>query len=117
MKKLNNLLKTDKIIKWGTLGATILLVFTVIYTLFYYFSLPPFIPIFNQMPWGMARLGTRVEIFMPIAIGIIFFLWNLFFMTKFYDKMPLLSRMLSATTFLICLLTFIFTIRTLQLIL
>jgi hypothetical protein len=117
MKKFINLLKTDKIIKWGTLTACALLVFTTAYVLFFYFSLPPLIPLFNQMPWGSARLGTKIEVFLPIAIAIIFFTCNLFFITRLYERMPLLSRMLSVTTFLITLLTFIFMIRSLQLIL
>src|SRR5256885_9340220 len=60
MKKLNNLLKTDKIIKWGILGSASLIIFTLAYISFYYFMIPPFVPLFNQLPWGMARFGTRL---------------------------------------------------------
>jgi len=109
--------KGDKIIKWGMSLALFLFIVESFFLLFFYRSLPPVVPLFNQMPWGESTLGTRVEIFLPILIGIIFFILNFFLVTRFYEKMPLLSRMLGITTLLIFMLLLVFVLRTLQLIL
>lgn len=117
MKDLFKYFNTDKIVKWSTLIALTLIFFEIIYITFSYFSLPPFIPIFNQLPWGEERLGTTVEIFFPVVITIVFFIFNFFLLNQLYEKMPLASRMLSITTILITILSFIFSLQTLHLIL
>ena len=116
MKELIKLLKTDKILRWSVVSTSILIILSLALDFLFYFSLPLVIPLFNQMPWGESRLGTRLEIFLPIIVAATFFLCNLILMIKLYDKTPLLSRMLCVTAFLIALLTFIFLIRTLLLI-
>ena len=107
----------DKIIKWGMLCAVVILVSQVLIILAGYFFLPPFIPLFNQLPWGEARLGTRFEIFLPVLITVSFFFLNMVLLTKIYEKVPLLSRILSVTMILTALLSAIFVIRTLLLVL
>ena len=47
----------DKVIRYGNAASAVLLVTEVIYTLFVYRYLPPFLPLFNQMPWGEMRIG------------------------------------------------------------
>ena len=117
MKEIFKYFKTDKIVKWSTIIALILIFFETVYITFYYFSLPPFIPIFNQLPWGEERLGTKIEIFFPVVISIVFSIFNFFLLNQLYEKMPLASRMLSITTILITILSFIFSMQTLHLIL
>lgn len=117
MKASFKILKADKIIKWGTWSAIVMLVFATLYIALFYFSLPPFIPIFNQMPWGESRLGIKIEIFIPIIMTAAFLMLNFFLLGRLYEKMPLISRILSVTTLLITLLTCIFVVRTLHLIL
>ena len=117
MKELFKYFKADKIVKWSTLIALTLVFLEIVYILFSYFSLPPFLPIFNQLPWGEERLGARLEIFFPVVITISFFIFNFFLLNQLYEKMPLASRMLSITTLLITILSFIFTLQTLHLIL
>ena len=108
MKNLFKYVKTDKIIKWSFQLSTVLLLCQIIYTAFSYFSLPPLVPLFNQLPWGEDRLGQKYEIFIPCALTLLFLVGNLLLINTLYEKLPLLSRLLSITTFLIATLSFIF---------
>ena len=117
MKDLFKYAKSDKIIKWCLIFGGVLLLSEAIYIALFYFSLPPFLPIFNQLPWGEERLGREIEIFLPLAISISFFVFNFFLLNQLYEKMPLVSRILGITTFLIAIISFIFTFQTLRLIL
>ncbi|SRR6266403_6251073 len=117
MKELFKYAKTDKIIKLSLQASGALLVSEIIYTLVVYLSLPPLVPLFNQLPWGEERLGQRFEIFFPSMVSFVFLLVNLILLNKLYERLPLISRILSITTLLICVLSFIFTIQTLHIIL
>lgn len=117
MNELFKYIKSDKILKWSFQISVALLLFQIVYLAFSYFSLPPLIPLYNQLPWGEARLGSRLEIFIPSGITLMIIIGNLLFVNKLYNQMPLLSRLLSITTLLISILSFIFTLQTLTIIL
>jgi hypothetical protein len=117
MKEAFKLVKTDKIIRLGMSLSLLLLLFHAVYLAFFYFSLPPVIPLFNQLPWGDERLGFKLEIIVPLCVVIFYFFVNYFFIAKLYKTMPLVSRIIAITTLLASLVIFIFIIRTLQLIL
>ena len=110
------LVMSDKIARWGLMLSGALLTLEILYAGIVFFSLPPFVPIFNQLPWGDARLGSKIEIFLPFSVSFLFFMLNFYLISRIHSKLPLLSRMLSITTFLIATLSFFFIIRTLQLI-
>lgn len=110
------LILTDKIARWGLMLSGSILLLEIIYIGIVYFSLPPLVPIFNQLPWGEDRLGTRIEIFLPFSVSLFYFILNFYFIARIHQRLPLLSRMLSITTFLIAILSFFFIVRTLQLI-
>jgi len=116
MKEVFKLVLEDKIAKWAFILSGIFLILESIFIGFFYFSLPPLLPLFNQMPWGEKRLGLRIEIFLPIIIACIFFIFNFFFLSRLQKKLPLLSRIVSITTILTTILSFFFIVRTLQLI-
>lgn len=116
MKELIKHIKTDKIVKWGVILSSALLILQTLYILIVYTSLPPYLPIFNQMSWGESRLGSKIEIFLPILITVSFIIVNIVLITKLYTRMPLASRILSITTLLITILSCIFVTRTLLLI-
>ncbi len=108
---------SDKVIKWAIRISLALFAFQIILPAIFFSSLPPLIPLYNQMPWGEERLGTKIEIFLlPIIVGS-FFLLNFFLLTRLYERVPLISRTLSITTMLVTLLSFIFIVRTLYLLL
>jgi hypothetical protein len=117
MNEVSNIVKADKIIRWGMTFSFILLLFQAGLLAIFYLRLPPIIPLFNQLPWGEERLGVKYEFFLPLIMTSLFFLFNYFLLRKLYITMPLVSRIIGITTLLVSLLSFIFVIRTLQLIL
>lgn len=76
-----------------------------------YSHLPPFLPIYNKLAWGYARLGHTYEIFVPVVIPFILCAANIFLAKKVYSKFPLLARFLFLTTLLLSLFTCIFIIK------
>jgi hypothetical protein len=110
-------IRADKIIRTVMTVSLALIILHAAYLAFFFLSLPPVLPLYNQMPWGEPRLGSKYEVFIPIVMTIVFFFINYFFLAKLYTAMPLVSRMIGITTFLVSVLSFIFIVRTLQLIL
>lgn len=117
MNEVSNIVKADKIIRWGMTFSLALLVLQAIFLGIFFFQLPPLVPLFNQLPWGDERLGASYEMFLPLVMTSVFFLFNYFLLRKLYATMPLVSRIMGITTLLATLLSCIFIVRTLQLIL
>ncbi|MDP3988213.1 MAG: hypothetical protein Q8P80_03660 [Candidatus Levybacteria bacterium] len=109
-------IKADKIVFWGFLVSFFLVFINTSYVIFSFSHLPPFIPLFNQMPWGEARLGQRWEIFSPLSIAFTILIGNFILSSIIYTKMPLVSRIISITSLLICFFALLFSIRTILLI-
>ena len=105
----------DKIARWSLILSSIFLMLEIISIGIFYFSLPPLLPLFNQMPWGERRLGIKPAIFIPVILAIVFLSFNFVTSAQLYEKTPLLARILSITTFLASLLSFIFIVRTVYL--
>lgn len=116
MNGIFKLVLNDKIIKSGMIAAGSVLLVAILAIMIFYVSLPPLIPIFNQLPWGPPRLGSTIAFFIPTALALFFFVGNFFLITQLHEKTPLLSRILSITTLLISILSIIFVMRTMQLI-
>lgn len=116
MKKLIRRINADKIIRLATYNSLLIILFQLILIVIFYNSLPPVLPLFNQMPWGIERIGTKIEIFLPLLLTTIFTIMNLILGLRIHNKMPLVSRILSITGLLACILSFIFVLRTIQLI-
>ena len=116
MKELFKKINADKIIRLGTYISLAFLAIHLIAVGIAYTFLPPYLPLFNQMPWGEGMLGIKIEIFIPFTIGLSFFILNLVLALRLYEKMPLVSRILSITSLIINILFMIFIIRTIQLI-
>lgn len=117
MKSFINNIRADK---WTFRGFSISLIITfltIIFVLLNYGNLPPLIPIFNQLPWGTQRLTQTPGIFIPIICFGVIFLINVIFASFVYVKNPLIARIVSATTFIISILSFLFIIRTVLIIL
>lgn len=112
MKKFFNNIREDKTITSAFFINGFLIILILAYILFYYAKLPPYVPVFNQLPWGEERLGATFTIFIPILITLLIFIINLFICASIYKKIPLISRMLAATSLLAGILTFLFIIKT-----
>lgn len=117
MKEFFKDIKSDKTTNIAFLLTIILIIATFIFTIFFYRHLPPFIPVFNQLPWGEERLGVTLSIFIPILAALLIFMVNLIASALIYKSIPLVSRLLAGTSLLVAALTFLFVIRTIILIL
>ncbi len=117
MKSFINNIRADR---WTFRGFNISLILTFLtigFILFNYKNLPPLVPIFNQLPWGTQRLTQTLGIFIPVAVFGVIFLVNIIFASFVYLKNPLIARIVSAITFIITILNFLFIVRTMFVIL
>lgn len=117
MKSFINNIRADRWTFRGFNISLILTFLTIVFILFNYRNLPPLIPIFNQLPWGVQRLTETPGIFIPVAVFGVIFLINIIFASFVYSQNPLIARIVSATTFIIAILNFLFIIRTILVIL
>lgn len=108
---------TDKTIALAYFINISFIIFTIIFILFSYGSLPPYVPIFNQLPWGEQRLGKTFTIFIPVLVAFLIFLMNIIMSGITYRKSPLIARILAAISLLTGILTFLFVVKTITLIL
>lgn len=114
MKELFKDLKEDKIIFRGSIISLGLILLSILYISFFYNRLPPFIPLFNQMPWGEDRITKTIWIFLVPFISLAFFGVNILVARKVRRGNALISRLYSFMTFLIAVLSFLFIIRTIN---
>ncbi len=106
-----NKLLADKIIKQSAIASLTLLVLSGLYLLLLFRNFPPYVPLYNQLPWGVGRLGEKIMVFLPTVIVLFLFIINMLLSRMLYEKMPLVARMISITTFFISFVTFIFIVR------
>src|SRR5258708_23706495 len=104
MRKVIEKIQADKIIYFCFLAGSILIVLSFALIGIFYSKLPPILPVFNQLPWGEARLGAKQQVFIPTGVALGFYLVNTTISYRMYDKIPLLSRIIMVTTLLFCLL-------------
>ncbi len=109
-------IRNDKITRLGFTSSFGIVLASLVFVLFYYNSLPPFIPIFNQLPWGEQRLGTTIAIFLPLLFAFLILLFNLFLSLLTHKSLPLVSRMLAVTSLSVSFLVLLFMVRTVQLV-
>lgn len=107
-------IKEDQILFRSSILSAIIVFISVIYIFLFYQNLPPLLPIFNQMPWGEQRITGTIFIFTTPAIAILILIVNLIFAKYIYKRIPLIARIFSLTTFLICILNLLFIIRTIH---
>jgi len=117
MNEILNRIRKDKITFTSAIGSCLFLFIAFIGILIFYSNLPPFMPIFNQSPWGYARFGTKAEFFIPIAAAVIFSIADMFLAERLYGKMPLLSRFLAVASLAISLFACIFTFQIIRIVL
>lgn len=117
MKEIFKTIREDKIAERSFFIGFAIIILGIFYIAFYYQNLPPYLPLFNQLPWGEQRLSKTIGIFIPPLIAFLILILNFFFSSVIYKKTPLLSRILAITSFLIAVLTFLFVIRTVQIVL
>ena len=114
MKDFINNIVSDKLALRGFFISFLLMLFTALFILVNYLNLPPFIPIFNQLPWGNDRLTSTVGIFIPTIIFGFVFLFNIIFTSIVYNKNPLIARIVAAVTLILAFMNFLFVIKILM---
>lgn len=117
MKEFFKDIKSDKAIMPIFFINGLLIIISIIFILFSYGNLPPFVPIFNQLPWGDQRLGPTIAIFIPVLVALLMTVVNIFIASFIYKKNPLISRMLAAVSLLVSILAFLFMLKTITLLL
>lgn len=116
MKSYFKSLKQDKIALFSFIVSLVVFLSCIFLIEFFYSRLPLFVPIYNQLPWGYARLGTRIEFFIPVLIVLIFTILNSTLSLKIRSREPLMSRFLLVTNMAISVFLGIFVIKIIQII-
>ncbi|HEX7042252.1 MAG TPA: hypothetical protein VF189_03290 [Patescibacteria group bacterium] len=117
MKEFINKLKRDNVAWYSTLMSCIIIFFVLVGIGILYQQLPPYLPLYNHLPWGYERLGHTYEIFIPIAFGTLLILGNIIIGLYLLKKNPLLGRFLFFTNAAISFFVLIFVMRIFQVIL
>lgn len=94
----------------------ILIVSAALITLSYW-NLPPLLPLFNQLPWGVDRLSSKLGLFIPVIIATSMIGINILVTYYIYEKIPTVARLLNISGLVVSSLTLFFIFRTIQLIL
>ena len=111
MKKSFKDILTDKITGFAFWISLLFIILSCIIVFLIFNRLPPFIPIFNQMPWGIERIGGKINIFIPLISVVLIFFTNSVLASFIYNKTPLISRILSVTSLILTILVFLFVIK------
>lgn len=117
MKELFKTIKKDSVLQTSFWVTIILLVITLGAIAVIYINLPPFLPLYNHLPWGYGRLGKTYELFIPPLVVIFVGIVNTFLGTKLLEKNPLLARFLFVTMLGLAACTAIFVARLIFLVL
>lgn len=94
MKKTIFYLKTDRVLKLAFLISSLFLLFQIIFIVITYFSLPPFIPLYLQRPWGILQIATKKELLILPSLTFLLILINTAFAGRLYGQSVLASRIL-----------------------
>lgn len=108
--------KNDKVLLRGYSINFFIIVLTFVYILLSFRNLPPFIPLFNQLPWGEARIAKTIWIFVIPFLSLSIFIFNLIYSELTYKKIPLIPRILVVTSFIVSILALLFVVRTIQIV-
>lgn len=104
MKNKFKLILSDKFIRISLVLSLLFIVPLMVIIISTYSALPPYIPFFNSMPWGIQRLASSsITIFLPLLLFIILLL-NLIIATLIYKRYALISRIILFNCFLFLLL-------------
>lgn len=108
---------SDNLFKMSVMSALFLIVLDILLLFVFLRKLPPLIPFFNSMPWGLDRLARPMFLFILFSSFIAVFFLNNFFGIILYKDFPLISRILSFSAFLFILLGLLGTIQIVLLVL
>lgn len=103
MKDNFRLLFSDVIVRISLIASLLLIFAQAALIVFFYFRLPPLIPVLNSQPWGNERLyGSGVTLLFPVILLLILII-NVIISSFYYKKHSLIARILSFNS-LICII-------------
>lgn len=111
MKGFFKLLRRDSVLVWSFWATLVCVVLMIAAILVSYTNLPPFVPLYNHMPWGFARLGRVYELFILPILILILCATNTTLGLRLLGKNTLLARFLFLTMVSLAVFTFIFIMR------
>lgn len=111
-----NDVRGDRVLFRGFAINFFIILLTFLYILLSFRNLPPFLPLFNQLPWGEQRIAETIWIFIIPFLSFIIFILNLIYSELTYRKIPLVPRILVVTSFIVSILALLFVVRTIQLV-
>ncbi len=111
MNEFFKILRKDTVLQWSFWITIVIAVVTTLVIGISYQTLPPFIPLYNHMPWGYARLGKTYELFLLPALILGICCINSLLGIKMLSKNTLLARFLFVTMVSVAFLTLIFVVR------
>lgn len=94
----------DKLVKICLIASLSLIVLTTILIFISKPLLPPYVPLFNSLPWGVERLTRPDFVFLIPFFTAAVFIINTFICVTFYGKNALMSRILSFNSLILSLL-------------
>ena len=100
-----HVLRSDKLIVYALLGAFIVLTFGFAVLLVKANDLPSLVPLYYSLPWGEERLVHAPMLAILPGSALLLLAFNLLWMAFFYEKEPLLSKLLAVTSGLIAFLS------------
>lgn len=111
MKKIINNLKGDEFVFSMFVISFVFIILAIVFIAINIKNLPYFMPVFNQMPWGYQRLGTKQEFFIPTAATFLIFLLNTKIGYSLKKNNLLLFRFSFLTTAIVSFLNILFTLE------
>ncbi len=95
MKKASNIVLSDKILRLSVALSSIGLLMITTLVIINYTKLPPYVPFFNSMPWGVERLfPSYIVLSLPVLVLMVI-VGNNILSVLLYTKHTLIARMLS----------------------
>lgn len=111
MNAIYSFLKSDRLILMSFFISLSCIGITLVFVIFSFHKLPPYIPLYNQLPWGEARLGQKGFIFAPLMLDIATCILNFALAKILYKRIPFISRILALTTSVVSFFVLLFIAR------
>lgn len=98
-------LRSDKLVVYALLGTCIVLTAGFAVLLVMANDLPSRVPLYYSLPWGEERLARASMLAILPGSALLLLAFNLCWIAFFYEKEPLLSKLLAVTSALIAFLS------------
>lgn len=97
MKNFFKNIAQDSVLQWSFWITIFLIILMIGGIALSYTNIPPVVPLYNNMPWGYARLGKTYELFFLPLLTLIICVVNTSIGIRLRVKIPLLARFLFLT--------------------